>query len=85
MITFQAQEIKFKLSQKTTYKAWIKSIILLYNHKQGAINYIFCSDDYLLQINKKHLNHDTYTDIITFDYSKAGKQKKNQWRNFNKH
>ena len=36
-----------------------------------AVNYIFCSDDYLLKINKVHLNHDTYTDIITFEYSEC--------------
>jgi len=47
---------------------WIESIVTNENKKLGDINYIFCNDDYLLNINKEYLDHDYYTDIITFDY-----------------
>lgn len=52
----------------TVLKKWIISEIELKGYKPGNINYIFCSDEYLLEMNKKHLNHDYYTDIITFNY-----------------
>lgn len=68
MILFH-KEINFELKQKTKYKNWIKSIILDFEKRVGEINYIFCDDEYLLDINQKYLQHDTYTDIITFDYS----------------
>ncbi len=48
---------------------WIKSTILSENNQVGTLNYIFCSDDYLLNLNQDYLQHDTYTDIITFDYT----------------
>lgn len=50
---------------------WLKNIILNENKKIGDINYIFCDDEYLLKINQEYLNHDYYTDIITFDYVKG--------------
>lgn len=50
-------------------KQWITLIIEKKKHKTGELNFIFCSDDYLLTVNKQYLDHDTYTDIITFDYS----------------
>jgi probable rRNA maturation factor len=52
---------------------WIDKIVEKYNSKIIGINYIFCSDEYLLDINKTHLNHDYYTDIITFPY-REGKE-----------
>lgn len=69
MISFNNQSIAFKLKQKTKLKQWIKSITVNEKHKVGDINYVFCTDDELLEINIKHLNHNTYTDIITFDYT----------------
>jgi rRNA maturation RNase YbeY len=48
---------------------WIKQVIAWYRKNPGAINYIFCSDEEILQINRQYLNHDYYTDIITFDYT----------------
>ncbi len=68
MILFH-KETNFELTQKTKYKHWIKTIILNLEKRVGEINYIFCDDEYLLEINQKYLKHDTYTDIITFDYS----------------
>ncbi|MDL2296975.1 rRNA maturation RNase YbeY [Bacteroidales bacterium OttesenSCG-928-C03] len=68
MILFQT-ETKFALKNRLAYKTWIKSIAQHKGKKVGDINYIFCADDYLLKINKQYLDHDTYTDIITFDYS----------------
>ena len=54
--------------KKNTLKRWVKAIATSENRKVGAINYIFCDDDYLHRINVQYLAHDTLTDIITFDY-----------------
>jgi len=70
MITFNNQEIKYSLKNKTILKQWVIKIIEKKKKKAGEINFIFCSDGYLLNINQRYLNHNTYTDIITFDYSK---------------
>ncbi len=59
----------FVLESKTQYSDWITRIIMSEGFLAGELDYIFCSDDYLLSINQDYLNHDTYTDIITFDYS----------------
>lgn len=69
MITFNVQEIKFNLRDKSWLRQWIKSVIEKKGNKTGEINFIFCSDDFLLEMNKQYLKHTTYTDIITFDYS----------------
>jgi len=69
MITFNNQKIKFTLKNKTLIKKWIISVIEKEKKKAGDINFIFCSDEELLKINQQYLNHNTYTDIITFDYS----------------
>ena len=50
---------------------WLKDLIISEDKKPGEINYIFCDDDHLLQVNKNFLNHDYYTDVITFDYVKG--------------
>ena len=71
MISFNNQSISFKLKEKTKLKQWIKSITEKEKHKPGTINYIFCTDDELLEINIRHLNHNTLTDIITFDYTEG--------------
>ena len=73
MISFQNLSISFKLKDKTKLKLWIKSIVNKEKHVIGTLNYIFCSDDELLEINIKHLNHNTFTDIITFDYTEDKK------------
>lgn len=68
-INFFAEEIKFELPQKAKRKNWLKRIAQSENFKVGELNYIFCSDEYLYQINVDYLDHHTYTDIITFDNS----------------
>ncbi|MDO1502169.1 rRNA maturation RNase YbeY [Winogradskyella maritima] len=72
MINFH-YEIPFNLDNEKQVSDWISETILSENLKEGEINYIFCSDDYLHKINVEFLNHDTLTDIISFDYS-AGKE-----------
>lgn len=73
MISFQNLSLSFKLKEKTKIKLWIKTIIDKEKHTLGIINYMFCNDDELLEINIKHLNHNTLTDIITFDYTEDKK------------
>lgn len=59
----------FKLENEEIYKDWISRALHLYNAELGEITYHFYDDDALLKINVEHLNHDTYTDIISFDYT----------------
>jgi metalloprotein, YbeY/UPF0054 family len=67
-IKFVFEDIKaFKLDRKLL-KNWLTETIKFEGKSVGDIIYIFCSDSYLLKINKEYLNHDYYTDIITFDY-----------------
>ena len=68
MITFN-YETEFKLIMKTKITSWISDTIVNEAFKEGDINYIFCGDDYLLDINVKYLKHNALTDIISFDYS----------------
>lgn len=68
MISFN-YEIDFILNQEDSFSQWISNLISEENYREGEINYIFCSDDYLHKINVDFLNHDTLTDIISFDYS----------------
>lgn len=84
MINFQTENIKFTLKNKTLLKTWIKSIIDKKKQKTGEITFVFCSDDYLLNINKQYLHHDTYTDIVTFDYSTDNPVKVSKLGNFKK-
>lgn len=56
------------LANKTKYVDWVSRVIASEEFSVGQIDYIFCSDDYLLNLNQEYLNHDTLTDIITFDY-----------------
>jgi len=68
-IQFFEEDVAYKLKDKAKVKAWIKDTIVAEGFKLSELNYIFCSDDYLLQINQQYLDHDTYTDIVTFDNS----------------
>ena len=66
---FFHSECDFKVESISHLDSYIKEAIANEQKKLGEINYIFCDDDYLLEKNQTYLNHDTYTDIITFDYS----------------
>jgi len=68
MISFN-YELDFILENEEQYSSWISSVVVSENKKEGDINYIFCDDEYILEINKEYLDHDYYTDIISFDYS----------------
>lgn len=70
-INFFSEEIDFKLKNKKQLRHWIEGTILAENYTLKEVNYIFCSDAYLLKINQNYLQHDTYTDIITFDNSEV--------------
>jgi len=59
----------FKIDNEQTYKNWITRVILSENKETGEINYIFCNDEELYKINTQYLNHQTLTDIISFDYT----------------
>lgn len=67
-IYFSSENIKFDLRGKLKVKKWITDLIKAQNKKVGDISYLFCDDAYLIEINRTYLDHDTYTDIITFDY-----------------
>ena len=73
MINFFNEDIDFSISNPQACSDWISSIITSHQFSLEEINFIFCSDDYLLQINIDYLNHDYYTDIITFDNSEEPK------------
>lgn len=68
-ISFTSQNIPFSLQKKQAIKNWIKEIVLKEKKTTGDLNFIFLTDDALLKMNQDFLDHDTYTDIITFDYS----------------
>lgn len=68
-ITFFNEDINYEVEQSDLVKDWINTVIKKYNFELIEINYILCSDEYLHKINMEYLDHDTYTDIITFDNS----------------
>ena len=68
MISFQSEEVQIPSIIKPDVKDWIEKVIESHHFIPGELNYIFCSDDYILSINRQYLNHDYFTDIITFDY-----------------
>ncbi|MFA5297691.1 MAG: rRNA maturation RNase YbeY [Lutibacter sp.] len=68
MILFN-YEIDFKLEEEEKIQNWISACIETYGFKEGELNYIFCDDAYLLKLNVEFLEHDTLTDILSFDYT----------------
>jgi rRNA maturation RNase YbeY len=66
-ILFFSEDTLFKPKQKAELRKWVNNCVMAEGFKIQEINFIFCTDDYLLEINKNYLDHDTYTDIITFD------------------
>jgi rRNA maturation RNase YbeY len=68
-IQFFEEDIKFLLKNKKKLRNWFRVTILKEGGKPGTLNFIFCSDSYLLELNTSYLKHNTFTDIITFDLS----------------
>lgn len=71
MINFFTEDIDFKPKNSRKLKQWVKESALAEGYKILELNYIFCSDEYLHQMNVEYLDHDTLTDIITFDNSET--------------
>ena len=68
MIRYFQEDIRFELKQKMQNNRWLKMVAGSEMRRIGAVNIIFCSDNYILDVNMKYLQHDYFTDIITFDY-----------------
>lgn len=69
MISYQTDGVKMPAIKKRTISAWVKTVAASYDRKVGEIAYIFVDDDKILEVNRQYLQHDYYTDIITFDYT----------------
>ena len=68
MVSYFTEDCKFDFKEKRLTSKWLKDVADRESRRLGDISVIFCSDEYLLDVNRKYLNHDYYTDIITFDY-----------------
>ena len=68
-ITYLAQQTELPIFNQLAVNEWIKQVSRNHNRVVGPLTYIFCSDDRIIEVNRKFLNHDYFTDIITFDYS----------------
>lgn len=73
MITYQTEGVEMPNIKKRETTAWIKAVAETYGKKVGEIAYIFCSDEKILEVNRQFLQHDYYTDIITFDYCEGNR------------
>ena len=71
-IGFFQEDTQFELADSQATAAWLIKVAAQYQQEVGEIAYIFCSDEYLLSLNEAHLNHDYYTDILTFPLSEPG-------------
>ena len=69
MITFQVENTEFPTINLQQVEQWIKSTAAQYGYAVGELNYIFCNDEKILAVNREFLQHDYYTDVITFDYT----------------
>lgn len=70
-IQFSSFKTTFNLPNPKKTSAWLERVVIAEKSKIGSLAYVFCTDKYLLSINQEYLNHDTLTDIITFDYSES--------------
>ena len=68
-VFYHSESIELPNINQERITAWIKEIAAKYDRSVGSVNYIFCSDEVILKVNREFLQHDYYTDIITFDYS----------------
>ena len=69
MISYQVDGVKMPAIRRRDISAWVKAVAATYGKRVGDIGYIFCNDEKILEVNRQYLQHDYYTDIITFDYS----------------
>lgn len=72
-ITYYAENIELPSIRQEAVSEWIRAVARSYGKKTGEIGYIFCSDEKILEVNRRYLQHDYYTDIITFDYTEGNK------------
>ena len=72
-IAYYAEDIQLPAIKKKAVSGWIKAVAETYGKKTGDISYIFCSDEKILEVNRQYLQHDYYTDIITFDYCEGNR------------
>ncbi len=68
-ILFHIEDVNFELEKPDKIESWLSQTASEEGHEAGVINYIFCSDEYLLSLNKEYLKHFDYTDVITFQYN----------------
>ena len=68
-ITFQAEQVQVPQFDQLATADWIERVAAAHNRVVGTLTYVFCNDEYILDVNRRFLQHDYYTDIITFDYS----------------
>jgi rRNA maturation RNase YbeY len=73
MITYSTENVSMPKIRKRDTTAWIRRVAATYGRKIGEVGYLFCDDEKILEVNREYLQHDYYTDIITFDYNE-GKQ-----------
>ncbi|MBO7629480.1 MAG: rRNA maturation RNase YbeY [Bacteroidales bacterium] len=71
-IRFSSHSVDFELNEPQNIKKWLVEVVKRRGKSVGNINYLFCGDEYLIEVNRQYLDHDTYTDIITFDYVAGG-------------
>lgn len=73
MITFQTDGVEMPRINEQQIRNWVKAVAATYQKKVGEIGYLFCSDERILEVNRQFLQHDYYTDIITFDYCQSNR------------
>ncbi len=71
MITYNAEGIKIPQIKRRETSAWIKAVAAMHGRKVGEVGYLFVDDEKILEVNREYLNHDFYTDVITFDYDEG--------------
>ena len=73
MITFQTDGVEMPRINEQQIRNWVKAVAATYQKKVGEIGYLFCSDERILEVNRQFLQHDYYTNIITFDYCQGNR------------
>lgn len=71
MISYSAENVRFPKIKRRETTAWIRRVAATYGRTIGEVGYLFCDDEKILQVNREFLQHDYYTDIITFDYNEG--------------